>query len=180
MINKKVVVISASPRKGGNSDTLSDSFISGAKESGHNVKKIALREKEIHFCKGCYYCVKNEGKCVMSDDMADIIEDIIQADVLVMATPVYFYCMNGQLKTVIDRTVARYTEIRNKEAYLIATAAEDGMHAMEGTITSFRSFLDCLVNVKEAGLVLGMGLNAKGDTKGKPIMQTAYEMGKSI
>ena len=87
--------------------------------------------------------------------------------------------MNGQLKTVIDRTVARYTEIKNKDAYLIATAGEAGMKAMEGTIASFRGFLDCLENVREVGLILGQGVHVLGEVKDNPAMQQAYEAGKN-
>ena len=179
-MNKKVLVISASPRKGGNSDILSDQFVNGAREAGHIVEKISLREKEVNYCKGCYACMKTKGRCAIKDDMAEILDKIVTADVLVLATPVYFYCMNAQLKTVIDRTVAKYTEITNKDAYLIATAAEEEMKAMEGTITSFRSFLDCLDNVREAGLILGMGVHNVSDVIGKPVMNTAYESGKNV
>lgn len=102
---------------------------------------------------------------------------MIDADVLVLSTPVYFYCMNAQLKTVIDRTVARYTEIKDKDAYLIATAGENGMKAMEGTIISFRGFLDCLENVREAGLILGHGVHVLGEVKENQAMQEAYKSG---
>ncbi len=179
-MNKKILIISASPRKGGNSDTLCDQFANGAHKTGHTVEKIFLRDKTVKYCTGCYACEKTNGICAIKDDMYEILEKIIQADVLVLSTPVYFYNMNGQLKTLIDRTVARYTEITDKDAYLIATAAEEDMKAMEGTITSFRGFLDCLENVRETGIILGHGVHALGEIKESPAMKEAYEAGMNI
>lgn len=177
---KNVLVISASPRKGGNSDTLCNQFISGAQEAGHEIEKINLREKEMNYCRACYYCKKHDGKCVIKDDVPEIIDKMIAADVVVLSTPVYFYCMNAQLKTVIDRSVMKWTKITKKDFYLIATAAEEDDHAMEGTIKSFRGFLECLTDVREAGLILGKGVYNAGEIAGNPALQVAYETGKNI
>jgi len=177
---KKVLIISASPRRNGNSDILCNQFMQGAQEAGHEVEKVFLRDKNIKYCTGCYTCLKTKGICAYKDDMPELLQKMIDADTLVLSTPVYFYCMNAQLKTVIDRTVARYTEIRDKDAYLIATAGEDGMPAMEGTIVSFRGFLGCLENVREAGLILGHEVHELGEVREKPITQQAYEAGKKI
>lgn len=92
---KKVLVLSSSPRKGGNSDILCDEFILGAKESGNDVEKIFLKDKKINYCVACEYCTKNNGICIQKDDMAEILDKMVKADVIVMATPVYFYTMNG-------------------------------------------------------------------------------------
>ena len=100
---KKVLILSASPRKGGNSDLLCDQFAKGAEEAGHQVEKIRVQEKKIAPCLACYGC-RNTGVCVQKDDMAAILDKLVEADVLVLATPVYFYSMDGQLKTLIDRT----------------------------------------------------------------------------
>ena len=106
-MSKTVLVLSSSPRIGGNSDTLCDQFMQGAIEAKHHVDKVVIAEKNINYCKGCYACEGN-GKCVQKDDMSQILDKMIAADVIVLATPVYFYTMCAQLKTVIDRTVARY------------------------------------------------------------------------
>ena len=103
-MSKKVLILSASPRKGGNSDLLCDQFAKGAEEAGHQVEKIRVQERSIAPCMACYAC-RNSGVCVQKDDMAAILEKMVQADVLVLATPVYFYSMDGQLKTLIDRTL---------------------------------------------------------------------------
>ncbi|PXV59385.1 NADPH-dependent FMN reductase [Dysgonomonas alginatilytica] len=177
---KNVLVISASPRKGGNSDTLCNQFISGAQEAGHEIEKINLRDKDMNYCRACYYCKNHDGKCVIKDDIPEIIDKIIAADVVVLSTPVYFYCMNAQLKTVIDRSVMKWTKIANKDFYLIATAAEEEDHAMEGTIKSFRGFLECLTDVREAGLILGKGVYNAGEIAGNLAVALAYETGKNI
>jgi multimeric flavodoxin WrbA len=176
---KKVLVLSASPRKGGNSDLLCDQFMLGAKEAGNQVEKIFLRDKRINFCIGCGTCKDNGGNCVQKDDMAEVLDQMIGADVIVMATPVYFYTMNGQMKTLIDRTYSRYTEISNKEMYFIVTAADGRKQAMERTLEGFRGFTSCLGGPKEKGIIYGTGVWNMGDIKGSRAMIQAYEMGKA-
>lgn len=178
-MSKKVLILSGSPRKHGNSDILCDEFKKGAIEGGNEVDKIFLRDKNINYCTGCYACSKT-GKCVQKDDMAEILQKMIDADVIVMSTPVYFYTMDSQMKTLIDRTVARYMEIVNKEFYFIATAAVDNEKLMERTIDGFRGFTDCLNSVKEKGVIYGKGVWQTGEVKATKAMTEAYEMGKSV
>ena len=125
-MSKKVLILSGSPRKGGNSDILCDEFARGAKESGNEVLKIRVSEKKIGYCSACYYCVQSGGVCAKKDDMAEILQKIIDADVIVLSSPVYFYSIDAQLKALIDRTVARWTEVKNKEFYYIVTCADSG------------------------------------------------------
>jgi multimeric flavodoxin WrbA len=179
-VKQKVLVLSASPRKGGNSDLLCDQFLLGAREAGNQVEKINLQDKKINFCLGCLACQSNGGVCAQNDDMAEILDKMIQADVLVMATPIYFYNMNAQLKVLIDRTCPRYTRISNKKAFLIATSYDSRREAMDAAIAGFRGFLVCLNNVEEAGIIYGTGVNDLGEIKGKPEMALAYKMGKAI
>ncbi len=110
----------------------------GAAESGNSVEKIRLSEKNIGYCRGCGVC-NTTHKCVQNDDMAEILGKMVNADVIVLATPVYFYTMDAQLKTLIDRTVPRYTEISDKEFYFIATAADTDASMLEKTIESAES-----------------------------------------
>ena len=176
---KDIVIISASPRKGGNSDILCDQFMKGALEAGHKVEKIALREKNIHPCLGCDAC-QNTHRCVQKDDMAAILDRLVEADVIVMATPVYFYTMSAQMKTLIDRTVPRYTEISGKEFYFIATAADGNEKALERTIDGFHGFTDCLENVTEKGVLLAPGVWKKGEVTATAAMDKALAMGRNI
>lgn len=177
---KKVLILSASPRKGGNSDTLCNRFMAGAQEVGNEVEKIFLRDKIVNYCVGCGACF-NQGKpCPQKDDAAGIVKKMIEADVIVMATPVYFYTMDAQMKTLIDRTCARYTEINNKEFYFIVTAADTNKEAMERTIEGFRGFTDCLEGAVEKGVIYGTGAWQIGEINNMPAMNEAYEMGKTI
>lgn len=177
---KNVLIISASPRKGGNSDILCDRFVQGAEESGNKVEKVFVASKNIGYCRGCGVC-NTTHKCVQKDDMAEILDKMVKADVIVLATPVYFYSMDGQMKTFIDRTVPRYTEIRNKDFYFIMTAADTEKASLERTMETFRGFTeDCLSGAKEAGIIYGTGAWNIGEIKSTPAYDEAYEMGRRV
>ena len=177
----KILILSGSPRKNGNSDCLCDEFLRGAQESGHEVEKIRVAEKKISPCLACDFCKKNGGRCALNDGMAEILEKIIACDCLVLASPVYFYSICAQLKAVIDRTVARWTEIKNKQLYYITTAAEAEPTTPETTLACFKGFADCIEGSVEAGCLIGDGVYEKGDVSDrKDLLQAAYEMGKSV
>ncbi len=178
-MSKRVLILSSSPRKRGNSNALCDQFMKGAVEASHHVEKVLLAEKTINYCKGCYACMRT-GKCAQKDDMSQVLDDMIAADVIVLATPVYFYTMCAQLKTVIDRTVARYTEITNKDFYFILTAADGSKAALERTVEGLRGFTSCLRGAKEKGIVYGTGAWKMGDILASRAMKQAYEMGKAL
>lgn len=177
---KKVLILSGSPRRNGNSDTLCDRFAFGATEAGHTVEKIFLKDKKIGYCTGCGYCF-NAHKCSQKDDMTEIIEKMLEADVLVFATPVYFYSMDAQMKTLIDRTTPRYTDMSNKECYFILTAADTEKANLERTMETFRGFTeDCLEDARECGVIYGTSAWNIGDVQNTPAYNEAYEMGKQV
>ena len=178
-MSKKVLILSGSPRKDGNSDMLCNEFMRGAIESGNEVEKIRVAEKKIGFCTGCYAC-RNTGVCAIKDDMAEVMQKLIDADVIVLASPVYFYSIDAQLKALIDRTVCRWTEVKDKEFYYIMTAADSGIESMETTLACFRGYADCVEGAKEMGVIYGTGVYEKGEIKDKKAMLEAYEMGKGI
>lgn len=178
-MSKKVLILSGSPRKNGNSDLLCDEFMKGAKESGHNVEKIRVAEKNIGYCRGCYAC-KQTGQCAVKDDMADVLQKMIDADVIVLASPVYFYSIDAQLKALIDRTVARWLEVKDKEFYYIMTAADNEKEAMETTLACFRGYADCVEGAKEMGVIYGTGVYEKGEVVDKVVMTQAYNMGLGV
>lgn len=179
-MSKKILILSGSPRKEGNSDLLCDEFMRGAIESGNEVEKIRVAEKKIGFCRACYYCRQSNGICAIKDDMADVLQKMIDADVIVLASPVYFYSIDAQLKALIDRTVARWLEVRDKEFYYIATMADKENASAETTIACFRGYADCVEGAKEMGIIYGSGVYEKGEIIGTPVMAQAYEMGKSV
>ena len=178
---KKVLILSGSPRKGGNSDILCDEFMKGALSVGADVEKIRVAEKKISPCSGCYYCKESGGRCAFNDDMTEILEKIIAADVIVLSSPVYFYSVCAQLKAVIDRTVARWTEIENKILFYIMTAAEEDEDTMDGTLACFHGFAKCVNGYEERGILYGKGVYEKGEIKNRPeLMQIAFEMGQAV
>lgn len=177
---KKVLILSGSPRKNGNSDILCDEFMRGAKEAGHDVEKIRVAEKKIGYCLGCYYCQKSGGVCAVKDDMAEVLQKMIDADVIVLSSPVYFYSIAAQLKAAIDRTVARWLEVKDKEFYYIVTCADEEKASQERTIECFRGYLDCVEGAVEKGIVYGTGVYQKGEIKNSPAMKEAYELGLHV
>lgn len=179
-MKKNVVIISASPRKQGNSDLLCDQFLKGAQDAGHEAEKITLRDKKINYCLACDTCKKNGGTCIQNDDMAAVLDKIIAADVLVLATPVYFYTMNAQMKALIDRTYAKYPGLGTKDVYIILAAADASKAAMERTIEGFRGFFTCYSDMTEKGIIYGTGAWNIGDIKGSGAIDEAYRMGMSV
>jgi multimeric flavodoxin WrbA len=179
-MNKKVLVLSSSPRRGGNSDLLCEQFMMGAKEAGHHAEKIFLKDKRINYCTGCGVCLNGKKRCPQKDDMGEVLEQMIASDVIVMATPVYFYAMSAQMKTLIDRTCSRYTEIRNKAFYFIVAAADSNKRAMERTLEGFRGFTSCLNGAEEKGVIYGTGAWNIGDIKASDAMKQAYDAGKAV
>lgn len=179
-MSKNVLILSGSPRKGGNSDLLCDEFARGAQEAGHSVEKIRVSEKKIAPCSACYYCRQSGGACAHKDDMADILQKMIDADVLVLASPVYFYSIDAQLKALIDRTVARWLEVKNKEFYYIVTMADESHASADTTLACFRGYADCVEGAREMGVVIGSGVYEPGKVKNTAAMKEAYEMGKRV
>lgn len=176
---KKVLVLSASPRRGGNSDILCDQFVRGAQDAGHAVEKVFLRDRNIGYCLGCGVCNRTH-QCVQKDDMKEILDKMVEADVIVMATPVYFYAMDGPMKTFIDRTVPRYTEITDKDFYFIMTAADTDKQSLARTVEGFRGFTeDCLDGAREKGILYGVGAWQAGEIRNTPAMEEAYQMGRN-
>ena len=178
---KKVLILSGSPRKGGNSDILCDEFMRGAQDAGNQVEKIFVAEKKIGYCTGCYFCKNHGGRCALNDEMGDILQKIIDCDVLVLSSPVYFYSISAQLKAVIDRTVARWTEIENKQLFYIVTAAEADRDTLDTALACLHGFARCINGYEEMGTLYGKGVYEKGVVRNRPeLMLIAYEMGNSV
>lgn len=114
---KNILIISSSPRKKGNSQILCEQFKKGAEAKGHQVKIVRIMEQNIGFCRACDGCMRNGGTCVLKDDMAEILKMFQKADVLVLATPVYFYGISAQMKTFIDRTYPIWQHLGKKEVF---------------------------------------------------------------
>ena len=179
-MNKKVLIISSSPRKGGNSETLAAAFAKGAREAGHQIETVYLREKQVGFCKGCLACLKL-GHCVIQDDAVEIAAKMHDADVLVFATPVYYYSVCGQLKTMLDRANPLFgSDYAFTEAYLLATAADDGRWTFDGAKKAVQGWVDCFSRCTLAGTVFAGGVNGVGEITGRPALEQAQQMGMGV
>ncbi len=177
---KKVLVVSASPRKGGNSETLAKRFADGASASGNEVKVITVRDVGLKFCTGCLYCQSHD-KCVLNDGMNVLYSEFENADVLVFATPVYYYSVSGQLKTFLDRLNPLYPRKNKfKEIYLLATAADDDDAAMNGSVSDIQGWVDCFDGVRLKGVLRGVGVTKKGDILKTDFPEKAYQMGNNV
>lgn len=180
-MSKNVLIVSASPRKGGNSDILAEQFAEGAAKAGHAVEKVNLADRQIQFCKGCLVC-QNTHQCVIHDDMKNILDQMVCADIVVFATPIYFYEMEGQLKTFLDRTNPLYgVNYSFRDIYLIGSSAEEESSAMDGAVKGLEGWIACFDKTRMAGVVHGGGVTDRGDIKGHSVcMKQAYEMGINV
>ena len=177
---KRVIVISTSLRRGSNSDMLADKFAEGAKSAGHDVEKISLAGKDIQFCKGCLGCQKL-GRCVISDDVNDIMAKVLKADVVCWATPIYYYEMSGQMKTLIDRMNAMYSQdYQFRDIYLLTTAAEEESETPKRAETGLTGWIDCYPKSRLAAHLFCGGVNDAREIEGNAKLQEAYELGNGI
>ena len=177
---KKVIVISTSLRHGSNSDILAEKFAEGARAAGNEVEKISLVGKNIQFCKGCFGCQKL-GRCVIKDDVNDIMAKVLNADVVCWATPIYYYEMSGQMKTLIDRMNGMYEQdYQFRDVYMLTTAAEDEEHTPKRAEMGLTGWIDCYPKSRLADTLFCGGVNDAHEIQGNSKLQEAYEMGKAI
>ena len=175
---KNVVVISSSLRNGSNSEILAKEFVRGASIK-HNVEYISLKDINFKFCLGCLMCQKT-GKCVINDDVGQYLDKISNADILVFATPIYYYCMSGQLKTFLDRLNPLYVKHNNfKEIYLLASCADDSASAIDKTIVALNGWIECFDGVELKGTLLATSVT-EPNTLTEEFKNKAYSLGASI
>ncbi|MDO4466336.1 MAG: flavodoxin family protein [Bacillota bacterium] len=180
-MSKNVLIISTSLRNGSNSELLALECEKGAKQAGHDVTYISLKDKEIHFCIGCLACQQVK-KCVFNDDITSIMEKVKEAEVIIFATPIYYYGMSGMMKTMLDRLNPLYgSDYAFRDIYMIATAAEDGQTVFEKAYTGLQGWVDCFSKASLKGIVTGGGIGeANTATKHIDVMKSAYELGKNL
>ena len=178
---KKVIVISTSLRRGSNSDMLADQFVEGAKAAGNEVEKISLVGKNIQFCKGCLGCQKL-GRCVINDDVNDIMAKVLKADVVCWATPIYYYEMSGQMKTLLDRLNPLYSsDYRFRNVYMMSVAAEDDPHVPDRASSGLQGWIECFEKASFAGSLFCGGINDPGEAAGRiNTQEKVYGFGRSL
>lgn len=178
---KKVLIISTSLRNNANSEILAKEAERGAKDAGHDVKFVSLKDKDIKFCKGCLACQKL-GKCVIDDDANEITADMKEADVIIWATPIYYYEMSGQMKTLIDRANSLFaTGKKFSEVYVITTSADSSEGVVKSVISGVNGWISCFNGVKLCKFLEAGGLDNPNEvTNRKDLMEKAYILGRAI
>ena len=168
-----ILVISGSPRLGGNSDLLADAFIEGAVEKGHIVHKVNLAAQKINGCLGCNLCHTTDQPCIQNDDMLKVYEQFQEADTVVFATPLYFWSFPAQMKAVIDRLYAvgylSNFDYPSKDCALLVTAADNSKNTFTQIVDYYQSNMIKHLRWHDLGMVLAGGVSEKGD-----IIQTIH------
>ncbi len=176
---KKILIISSSPRKNGNSQMLCEKFAEGAREKGHSVEIVRLLDLNIGFCRACDYCMKHDGNCVLNDDMKDLIRGYKEADVVVLATPVYFYGISAPMKTFIDRMYPIWTNLGSKEIYYIISAGLDEA-IINRSLGDLDGFVEHLESYEIKGRIYATNVMGAGEIKGTAVVEQAYQMGLNV
>ena len=177
----KVLVITTSLRAKSNSDRLAEELIRGAKDAGHEVEQISLKGKEIRFCIGCLSCQKTQ-KCVLKDDAVRIAEKVKEAETLVFVTPIYYYEMSGQMKTLLDRMNPLYpSDYKFRKVYMLSVAAEDEDYVPEKAVSGLQGWVDCFEKAELAGTLFCGGISDPNEATGRSVeLDEAYHFGKQL
>lgn len=179
-MSKKVLIISTSLRKNSNSEALAKAFADGAFSAGNEVETVSLMGKNIAFCNGCLAC-QNLGHCVIGDDALEITEKMKNAEVIAFATPIYYYEMSGQMKTLLDRANSLFSsDCKFRDIYFLSTAADDGSGVDERALHGLEGWIVCYEKCKLAGKVFAGGVNAPGSINGHSALKEAFDMGAEI
>ena len=176
----KIIVLMGSPNPKGSTSILVEEFRRGAEEGGHAVKVIDVCRADVHPCIGCVRC-GYEGPCVQKDDVEEIRRKLLDADMVVFATPLYYYGMTAQLKTVIDRFCAYNSSLnsRHLKSALLTVAWNADDWTFEALETHYKTLVR-YINFEDKGMVLGYGCGAPSMTQHSKYPQEAYRLGKSL
>jgi multimeric flavodoxin WrbA len=179
-MKKNVLVISTSLRVNSNSEVLADAFMKGCIENGCSAEKISLRDKNIAFCRGCLACQKTK-KCVIHDDAVEIAEKMCRADSIAFATPIYYYEMSGQMKTLLDRVNSLFaSDYAFRNIYMLTSAADKDEHTPDRAVSGLEGWIDCFEKASLKGTVFAGGVGAEGEIEGSSAVEKAYQLGRTI
>ena len=177
----RILTLQGSPNRNGSTAMLADEFARGARQAGHDVERIDVAYADVHPCTGCVACGYGARPCVQRDGMAAITEKVLAADMLVLATPLYYYGMTAQLKCVIDRFCADNSAVagRRLDAVLLADAWNADDWTFDALVAHYETLCRYL-GVRDRGQVLGYGCGTPGMTRRSGYPQKAYELGRSL
>ena len=175
-----ILILSGSPRKGGNTDLLVEAFVKGASQK-HHVEVVSVHDYKVNPCLGCNACFKSkDNTCAQKDDMVIIYEKMAHADMLVMASPVYFYGLSAQLKTIIDRLHNPIRDtFRIKKMALLLVGAATLPELFDSILAQYQLCLN-FFQLEDAGRVLVRGVKDKGDIKNTDALNEAFKLGQQI
>jgi len=173
-----ITILNGSPRKNGNTQIMAEAFAKGAAKNGHEIAMIHLAGKQIAGCLGCQYCLSHDGQCVQKDDMADILAVLDRTDLLVFASPIYWFDITGQLKCTIDRMYARgKIGFHFRKTALLLNAGDD--HVFDAALAQYRATISYL-KWEDQGVITIGNMTQKGSMQDHPQLNDVYELGKSI
>ena len=181
----KITVITGSARKNGGSARLANEFINGAIESGHDVYRFDSHFKDLHFCMGCNHCNMGMGEtpvsCVYKDDFTELREHLLSSDIIVFATPLYYFGFSSQIKRVIDRFYSINTQLTSKKikAILLSSQHDTGENTVKLLQQHYSVILKWL-NMENIGMVNAIGILNGSDLDNTDFLKQAYELGKSL
>lgn len=181
MKTKQVLILEGSMRTKGNTALLAESFGRGAEAAGHTVTELFLNQLQIHDCLGCAACKSHPGTCVQNDDMTSVYQAMMEADVIVLASPVYFYTWTSLIKRTLDRTFAIEPVLSNKTFYLISTCAADQESYAKTMKDSYEQYVSCFEqNCRSGGILIGCNMRTAGEIEHTDDLQQAYQMGMQL
>ena len=176
----KIVVLTGSPRRNGNSAYLAEQFIKGARESGHDIYRYDCAFRQVEPCRACNRCGM-DGPCVIKDDFDELRPRLVEADMVVFATPMYYFGMSAQMKRVIDRFYAINGQIKgaSKMAAFLMTYADTSAKEAEPMLVHYRTLMDYL-GWKSVGEVVAAGVWTAGSVRNTEYGEQAYQLGKNV
>jgi len=181
-MSKHILVLTGSPRKGGNTDKLADGFIAGAKQAGHTTEKFTTADKHIKGCIDCQTCFSRQSACSIPDDFANLAPLLEQADMVVFATPMYWFSFPVQLKAAIDKLYSFLIgkrPLKIEECVLLVSGGVQDESKFEGIVKSYQLIAEFL-NWKDSGVIIVPGLHDKDDILKTDGLKRAETLGKSI
>ncbi|MCL2704018.1 MAG: flavodoxin family protein [Defluviitaleaceae bacterium] len=175
-----IVILSGSPRKGGNTDILANAFKEGAESAGKSVSLFRVADMKIGGCLGCEHCFEETGVCFQKDDMPRILDALRKADALAVASPVYNFDVTAQVKLAIDRMYALFNEKTPiKRAALLMACADDTADTARGAAAMYETWLE-FQKWEDAGILIVTGVHKPGEIAGRPELEKAKALGREI
>lgn len=175
----KIVVITGSPHRNGTSALLADNFITGAQSKGHSIFRFNAAFEGIHPCQACNAC-NNNGMCVLGDAVEKkLMPQLLQADIIALVTPLYYYGMSAQLKTVIDRMYSHLHGLQNKKSLLMATAYNNADWTFDALVDHYQSLVTYM-HWQDLGTVLATGCGSRSVIERTMFPQYALQLGESL